>query len=59
MGIHTGNTYHVYCNSYMEGFRPYIILSLCLLVGFFFAYTIDALYVQGAGYDTILAKFCK
>lgn len=43
----------------MERFRPYIILSLCLLVGFIFAYIIDALYVQGAGYDKMLAKFCK
>jgi len=51
--------FHVYCYRNMERLRPYIILSLCLVVGFIIAYTIDVLYLQGVGYDGILANFCQ
>lgn len=43
----------------MYRFRPYLIMSMYLVVAFVFAYIIDNVYIQAAGVGAVLENFCK
>ncbi len=39
--------------------RPYLTLSVFLIIGFVVAFIIDAVYVKGGGFVTIFDNFCR